>query len=45
MLIGSMCYAIYKNEGGEYGLKFKPELMLYVIKLPCATALHLVLYP
>jgi len=40
-----MCYAIYRNEGGEYGLKFKPELMLYVIKLPCAIALHLVLYP
>lgn len=44
-MIIAMYYAIVTNEGGKYGTHFVDSFPLFVVKFPCAIALHLVLYP
>ena len=43
-LIGAIYYAITTNENNDYQNKFAHSIMLFVVKFPCAIALHLMLY-
>lgn len=40
-----MYYAMMSNESGAFGGAFPHSLMLFLVKIPCSIALHLLLYP
>ena len=43
-MLAAIFYAVITNEAGEYGNKFPHSLMLFLVKIPCAMALHLEMY-
>lgn len=44
-MMGCVFYAISTNENGEYGQGYAHSFMLFLVKFPCALALHLYIYP
>jgi len=45
VMLTGMGYAIIINEGELFDVEFPHSFHLWLIKLPCAVALHLFLYP
>ena len=45
MLLVCMIYAMVTNEDGDYTPDVAHSYMLFLVKIPCATALHLLLSP
>ena len=44
-MLGCMLYAMMTNEGGGYTMVHNHNFMVFIIKFPCAIALHFYLYP
>mmetsp|Transcript_12167 Transcript_12167/g.20511 ORF Transcript_12167/g.20511 Transcript_12167/m.20511 type:complete len:217 (-) Transcript_12167:89-739(-) len=45
IMLTCMMYAIVTNEAGEYTPAFSHSFAVFIVKLPCAVALHFALYP
>lgn len=44
-MLACIGYAIYSNEAGEYTAVYPGSFALFIVKYPCAIALHLAVYP